>query len=161
MWLEPVSRGAEMLGDCLPHALSLLQALAPGPDGRIEDPRFSTGDPATDRLELEFRFRSGNDGIDVRIELRHSDTTPRNAGYALDGRRASRLVSGDDYRLSFEDGDRRVPMADPLPLLVADFVAAIGRATVRGGDRSRDIVQRMGLIETLVIAHRDEAGDTT
>ena len=59
MRLQPASRGAQMLGDCVPHVLSLVQALLPGGSGRIERLRFTGADPDPDRLDLGFRCLLG------------------------------------------------------------------------------------------------------
>lgn len=125
MELEPASRGLQSLADTLPHALSLLQRLVPGGDARVEDVRFSTREPDADELTIRFRYRTGSHACDAAVRLRHREAPPRHAAYALDGRRAARLVSPSDYRLSFADSDRSVPIDDPLTGLVADFVAAL------------------------------------
>ena len=87
MRLQPASRGVQMLGDSVPHVLSLIQALLPGGAGRIERLRFSGGGPASDRLDLGFRFCSGDRELGVEIELRRSDRHPRagRASKSMDG----------------------------------------------------------------------------
>jgi hypothetical protein len=151
--LQPDSSGVQMIGDAVPHALSLIQALLPGASGRIEQLRFKGGRPASQRLALEFRYRAGDRELEVAIELLRSDRRPRQARLEIDGRRAERLVAADGYQLSFAEGDRTVPLPDPLTLLVADFVSALPlpgeRATM---SRSREIMERMELLERIVAA---------
>jgi predicted dehydrogenase len=153
MRLEPASPGVQMLGDSAPHVLSLIQALLPGAAARIERPRFSGGEPGSDRLDVEFSVRAGARELAVAIELRRSDRHPRQAWLEIDGRRADRLVGGDGYQLSFAADGRTVPLPDPLTLLVADFVRALPLRGERAtASRSREIVERMELLERIVAA---------
>lgn len=152
MQLEPVSRGLTSLGDALPHPLSLLQALLPGP-ARVRDVAFSTRDPAAAELVLSFRFETDAAACDAEVRLTQSERQPRRAALALDGRLARRLVSPEDYRLCFADAERSVPLPDPLTRLVADFVGAL-----HGGHHSRTdpILQRMQMLAAIAAAWAHE-----
>ena len=153
MRLQPASRGAQMLGDSVPHVLSMIQALLPGGEGRIERLRFSGGEPASDRLDLGFRFLAGDRELEVEVALRRSDRHPREAALEIDGHRAERLVVPDGYRLFFAADGREVPLPDPLTLLVTDFVAALASPGERAkASRSREIAERMELLERIVTA---------
>jgi predicted dehydrogenase len=149
MELQPASTGLQSLADSMPHPLSLLQTLAPGPDARVEDVCFSTRDPQSCVQTVRFRYRSGGCEIEAEVRLEASSTQPRRAAIALDGRRARRVVAPEDYRLFFADANRSVPLADPLTRLVADFVAALDGARTRG----REITQRMQLLADIVDAY--------
>jgi len=150
MLLQPSGSGARMLADSLPHPLSLLQHLAPGPDPKLEGVRFSSTDPAASRVFVRFRYRAGAAETACEVELRPTRKHPREVALAVDGRRARRKVSAPDYRLGFEDGARTVAFDDPLRLLVADFVAAMERGGSRqAGARHRRIVERMALLDEL------------
>lgn len=157
MELEPVRRGLASLGDALPHPLSLLQHLVPGEHAALEDVRFSTRDPAADALSVRFRYRTESRHCDVSVHLTRGEKPPRRAAYALDGRRARRVVAAPDYRLSFVDADRSVSIADPLTLLVAEFVAALEDVT-KGAipPPARAIRQRMQLLADLATAYTSE-----
>lgn len=158
MRLQPASRGAQMLGDSVPHVLSLIQALLPGGAGRIEQLRFAGGEPASDRLDLAFRFLAGERALEVEIELRRSDGHPREAVLEIDGLRAERLVAADGYRLSFGADGRRVPLPDPLTRLVADFTAALPPPGARAtATRSREIAERMELLGHIVTGFARQA----
>ena len=151
MTLQPASRGAQMLGDSVPHVLSLAQALLPGGPGRIESLRFMGGTADADALDLAFTYGSGERALGVEVELRRSERHPREAALAIDGRRAQRLVSADGYRLSFASDGRTVPLPDPLLGLVADFVRALPSPGERAtASRSREIADRMELLEQIV-----------
>jgi predicted dehydrogenase len=151
MRLTPTSRGVQMLGDAMSHALSLLQALNPGAAPVIEDPHFSTADPPADELVARFVYRAEAAATQVCVTLERSEAWPRWATVAVDGRVAQRQVSADDYRLSFVDGDRAVSVPDPLTLLIEDFVRALHARS--DASRSREIVTRMALLDALVEAY--------
>jgi predicted dehydrogenase len=151
MRLQPSSRGVQMLGDSMSHALSLLQALNPGAAPVIEDPCFSTAGPPADDLVARFVYRSEAAATQVCVTLERSEAWPRGATVAVDGRVARRQVSTDDYRISFVDGERAVPVPDPLTLLIDDFVRAL--RTRSDASRSREIVARMMLLDALVEAY--------
>jgi predicted dehydrogenase len=154
MWMGPTSRGRQMLLDALSHPLSLLQALFPGPDTALADARFSTRDPAAGKLETSFLFRAGEREVRVRVELASTPHQPRPAGYALDGFRAQRRVRMEDYALFFEDGGRRVAVADPMRRLVAGFVASIASADASGeGPHRVGLGRRARWLEQLIAAY--------
>ena len=154
MELQPTSTGPQMLGDCLPHVLSLLQAVVTGNAARVEDAAFSTHDPRAEHLLVRFRLRRGAAVTRVTADLRFSDVLPRRAAYGLDGRWARREVSLPEYRLSFRDRGRNVAMADPLRLLVEGFVGAISRGgDPRARSRGPEIAERMRLLAEIVEAY--------
>jgi hypothetical protein len=158
MRLQPASRGVQMIGDSVPHVLSLLQALVAAPLGPLERLRFAGGSPDSDRLDLDFVARSGGHEVGVEIELRGSDRHPRQAMLEIDGHRAERVVSADDYRLSFAADRRTVPLPDPLTLLVADFVRTLAApGDPAAATRSREIGERMDLLEQIVIGFEQHA----
>jgi hypothetical protein len=148
--LQPASRGVQMIGDSLPHVLSLAQALLPAGERRIEGLRFRGGGADAEALDVSFTVAVGDRALAVEVELRRSQRHPREASLTIDGRRAQRLVSGDDYQLSFADDGRTVPLPDPLTQLVADFVRALPSPGERAAGRSREIVERMELLESIV-----------
>ncbi len=150
MRLQPAGRGAKMLADSLPHPLSLLQRLVPGTAPRVTDLSFSDTACDASHVHLRFRYRAGDAETVCDVELRQTQSHPRDVALAIDGHHASRRVSTPDYRLSFQDGTRSVPLEDPMSLLIADFVATLQRG---GSDaarvRHREIVERMALLGQL------------
>jgi hypothetical protein len=152
MEMEPSSRGLQSLADALPHPISVLQALLPGAP-RVRDVSFSTRDPQAARFCIRFRYETDVAGCDAAVTLTHSDRRPRRTALALDGRRALRQVSPQDYRLCFADAGRSVPLPDPLTLLVFDFVAAL-----RSGGRAQPapILQRMQVLAAIAAAYAAE-----
>ena len=151
MTLQPANPGVDRLGDSLPHALSLVQALSPGP-GRLEDP--SVLGIRGDVLEIAFSYHTAACRTAVCIRLRRTDAIPRRVTFAVDGRSARRVVD-DDYRLFFADADRRVAVEDPLTLLVSDFVCAISaHAGARAPSQGREIAERMEMLAAIVDTYR-------
>ncbi|NQZ96379.1 MAG: Gfo/Idh/MocA family oxidoreductase [Myxococcales bacterium] len=150
MFLEPADSGLQMLGDSLPHALSLLQALIPGNAPRLDRVRYE-GDPWDGPIVAAFRFRSGGHATRCRVVLSPSAARPRRAGFVTDGQRAERRVVPGSYEITFSDGDRSVPVPDPMPRLVADFVSRVRRSTVERerAERAR-IGDRLRLLDNLV-----------
>jgi predicted dehydrogenase len=135
MRLSPASfEPRAMLADSLPHPLSLLQALVPGP-ARIAGIRFES--PARGSLRLAFEWHGAAAApVAVEIALETKERPPREAAVAVNGRRAERRIRPADYALFFADGAREVPVPDPLRALLADFVAEPARApTGESGER--------------------------
>ena len=125
-----------MLIDSMSHPLSLVQALVE-PNGPIAGLAFSTADREAGRLAASFRVPTEGGGTVVRVRLSSHPRQPRPAGYAVNGLTAERRVRMEDYALTFEHGARSVPVEDPLGVLVAAFVAAVGPATeMRGAETS-------------------------
>ena len=150
MRLQPAGPGAKMLADSLPHPLSLLQRLRPGNDPQVTDISISPPAPEASRVEVRFRYRVGGSEIACEVELSPTQSHPREVALAIDGRHATRRVSAPDYALSFVDGERSVPLEDPMTLLVADFVATLQRgADQTARERHREIVDRMTLLDQL------------
>jgi predicted dehydrogenase len=144
MRLSPASdEPRAMLGDAIPHPLSLLQALAPGPP-EIAGIRFDAAEPGS--ISLAFEWRAGGARVEVAITLVTQRRPPREAGYAVNQLWAERRIAGSDYALYLGDGPRQVPVPDPLRALLADFVADPARApTGESGER-------MALLERILDA---------
>ena len=93
MRLAPDSSGLDALGDCLPHPLSLLQALAPAKRPQVESPRIRSRDGSVD---VQFAYVADDARVEVDLALRQQATTPRPASLEIDGRgrRGGRLGRG-------------------------------------------------------------------
>lgn len=155
MRLSPASRGETMIGDALPHALSVLQALVPDPAPRLEDLAFSTHRPDAGELSLTFRYGAAGGTVEAAVELIRGDALPREAGLTINDRAARRRVRMDDYALFLGSGDREVPMEDPLHLLLAAFLQDLDAARA-GGRPTPDptIAPRTRMVESALSAFR-------
>ncbi len=143
MRLSPVSdEPRAMLGDAIPHPLSLLQALAPGP-ARVAGIRFDAAERGL--VSLAFEWQAAGAQVEVAITLVTQLRPPREAGYAVNQLWAERIL-GSDYAMHFGNGPRQVPVPDPLRALLADFLADPTRApTGESGER-------MALLERILDA---------
>lgn len=128
MRLSPSCTGRAMIEDSLPHFLSVLQALWPL-DARCELLRVDSGtlqaDTEAASLRLSLRLPTGD--VEAELELRHCPQQPRPAWLELDGDRMQRRI-GADYRIEFTAAARSVTAADPMQLLVEDFLTAVAGA---------------------------------
>jgi len=157
MWMQPASAGVLGLADSLPHPLSLLQALVPGGGARLTKLRFAAADPERANQTLDFHYCTDSHAVDVTVHLERTDRDRRQAAFAIDGKRARRVIRGTSYRLCFaDDAGREVPLEDPMTLLLDDFVAALRGERERAPDPR--IAARMALLAKLVEAHPDSAG---
>ncbi len=155
MLMQPASSGVQAFGDSLPHTLSLLQTLVPGPRAHLAQIVFTAHHPRSRAAEVAFEYRTDLRHTRVRVRLVPSATSPRAAAYALDGKRADRRVTGNDYQLSFVgESGRSVPLEDPLTQLVADFVAMLRSGVLR--TQRAGIAERMSLLGQLVDAYREQ-----
>lgn len=149
MHLSPVSSGRALLGDCLPHPLSVLQALVPG-EPRVEHVQHRALDAG-----LDLRFDYCADGARVAVELRllPDPGFPRAAGLSIDGLRAERRIELPGYRMSFCDGERCVALPDPLTARIRAFAADL-RAVLAGAvpPDPAPIVHRMEMLDILASA---------
>jgi hypothetical protein len=122
--LSPPGRGPEMVPDALPHALSLLQALAPDPDARLEGLTAVWGDEEGRALSVRGTFAAAGRRIAFDVALTEGGASPRPFALALDGRAARRQVDAG-YAMRLVDGARAVPLPDPMAALASAFLARL------------------------------------
>lgn len=130
MGLAPASEGRAMLGDALPHPLSLALALRPDLE-RLTSCTFDLDGAA--RCTLRAALAGERGPLSLRVELLGRDLGgARAAWYAVDGLRADRCVRERDYALFLRDGARVVDLADPLRERLGAFLEEVGRAEAAG-----------------------------
>jgi predicted dehydrogenase len=125
MRLSPDGVGAGMIPEAVPHALSLLQAVLPDPEALVARPGARLLRPDASALELTFDYLAGGCEVACRVTLVRGRGQPREAAFAFDGHPARRRVEMGGYRLFLEDGRRSVPLPDPVPRRVGDFLGAV------------------------------------
>lgn len=159
MHMSPVNDGEQMLGDSLPHPLSLLQALVSDPAPHLEAVQLESPGGLSRDLDLAFDYVAAGRRIPCEVRLRHHASVPRPAGFTLDRRRAERRISMPDYQMELCDGARCVPLPDPLTVHVQGFSADL-RAVLAGAvpPDPAPLVRRMEMLETLVAAYRSRGG---
>ena len=147
MRLSPAAQDPrQMLGDSLSHPLSLLQALTGAAEAHAEGVTLAA---RPGEVELRFAYRTGAAALACEVRLRSSDRLPREAAYAVNGRWAARQIRLDDYAFTFQDGERSVPVPDPLRALLRDFLAAL---ETPGAPPDPAIPRRMALLEQILEA---------
>jgi hypothetical protein len=171
MLLSPHAAGAEMVPNALPHALSLLFALAPA-GGSVEGIRtanFARQVDSTAPAKVSFRYQHCGGSTEVSVTLRPAASPPRAAGYAIDGYAARRQIEMQDYRMFFEAASsddcemwhrgaaasnhvRRVRLEDPLQRLLAEFVDRCQQAS-HGTARAAEINKDATILERLAILY--------
>lgn len=160
MKLAPTDAAAKMLGELLPHPLSLLQAIAPVASAqerpRLAAIRFSHRDLERPDLELSFRYLAGAHALDVRLVFQQRRTQVPEVGFGINGYDAVRRVEPKSYRMEFCAGARAVELPDPLATFVADFLVAVRtRDLAREAVRKAQILERQILLAELCEAFRD------
>ncbi len=152
MGLSPASLGLQMIGDALPHPLSLAQALRPDLERLISVEVDVVGQA---HLEVAALLEGGRGPLEVRASLVGTAAPgPREAWVAVDGRRAERVIDPADYSLSLRSGDALVPMPDPLTARIASFVDQILGERPCPWTRPGDLARRASMLEAAVVSHR-------
>ncbi len=136
----------QMLGDALSHPLSLLQALTSGAAASAEQIALVA---RTGEVSLRFAYRTATASTACDVVLRASNRPPREAAFAVNGRWAEREIRPADYAFTFRDGERSVPVPDPLRALLRDFLAAL---QTPGAAPDPAIPRRMALLEQILEA---------
>lgn len=155
MRLSPASEGERMLVDSLSHPLSLLQALLPDSDARLESVGFEEPGPGALSVRFDWCAAGGRTACEVRLV--RSESVPREAGYGVNGRWAERLVRKSDYSMLFADGDRTVDLPDPLRVLLAGFVGGLegpASGVPASGTVAGTLIQRMRMLDSMIEAYR-------
>ena len=160
MRLTPDGSGEDLVGDCLPHPLSVLQALLPEPGPRLERVSFTGRGSEPADLHVSFVFATDRSRVEAEVALVQGRQGPRPAGprpasLALDGHLAERRVKLPEYTMEFADDARSVPLPDPLSARIAGFVAEL-RDVLAGGapPDPAALLERMALLATLRDAYR-------
>ncbi len=156
MLLAPVGQGVDALRDSLSHPLSLLQALCPDADPRLEAIGFERVSDTPATLRVRFRYCTSHARVSCSVDLLADAPLPRPASLAIDGLRAERRIRLPEYRMELADGARAVPLPDPLTQHLAVFAASL--RAVLAGARPPDpapIARRLELLSSLVDAFPD------
>ena len=134
MHLAPRHRGIAGVEDSLSHPLSLLAAVCPGPDARVEQVSVSRDD-ATWRVAFDYVVAPRR--IACTVTLSPGAAPPRPAAYAFDGAWAHRTI-GTNYSMKLNAAGGAVPsgeapvgegivLPDPSALLVRSVVERVAQ----------------------------------
>ncbi|MEM9379775.1 MAG: Gfo/Idh/MocA family oxidoreductase [Planctomycetota bacterium] len=154
MGLAPTAPGVQMIGDALPHVLSVAQALRPGLGGaesiRIEHPR-----PEFLRIRARLFGEEGALEVDAHLDA-SAKGQPREAWLAIDGVRADRCIRTRDYAMFLRSGAGLVDLPDPMTARLADFLEAVRR--VQGGlagSVDRQISRRAAILDAVARGYEE------
>ena len=157
MGLAPASLGAQMIGDAVPHPLSLAQALIPSLDGARDVTFESPGDRSV-RVHATLTGPSAELALEVHL-MGDAQNQPREAWYAIDGKRADRCVRKDDYAMFLRHGAQVVDLPDPLfarlGTLVRDLEDPEAEAT---SPVDRSLSKRVAMLASIDAAFRRAGG---
>ena len=161
MSLCPASAGLQILGDALPHPLSMLLELSPDPNARAENVSLQIHNPEQDHLSLSFDYVAAASTIRVELEFRSQmEPGPRPASYALDGNRAERRIREPEYQMELVDGSRSVDLPDPLRAQIALFLDELSSFGASGGSLAWELLRaRQRLLASICEVCRPELDD--
>ena len=124
MWLSPQSRDKTMIVDAAPHLLSMLYALIGA--GRIQDVAFDYRTNGEDNeLDVKFNYLHARGNTEVGLSLKPTNTYPKPAAYAINGKRVNRHIKRSDYLIALHSPDKQLPVVDPLVCSVKNFIGSI------------------------------------
>ncbi|MCE9553827.1 MAG: Gfo/Idh/MocA family oxidoreductase [Planctomycetes bacterium] len=177
MLLAPAEDGPGMIPNAMPHVLSLLLSCVPT-GGRMERPRMER--PVAGRLNVKFDYVHTAGHTSVQAWFIQAPRQPRPAGYAINDCTVRRTIRMSDYAMFLEMGDQRlseiarggpelavsaatadsdeklqrVPLEDPLRLLLADFISRCRAGNARGVDPA--LLDNVRLLDALYAAAVDQ-----
>lgn len=156
MGLAPASTGRQMIGDALPHPMSVAQALRPDLESAA-DIRFERDDEP--RLLVRANLEGERGALALEVELDGAAAaSPRRAWLALDGRRAERCVRPRDYALFLRDGARLVDLPDPLLARLSAFCGDATRGSRTAPAPDRTLSRRAAMLAAIDAAYADAFG---
>lgn len=174
MLLCSAAPGIELVIGGVPHALSLLYALCPsgGVAERIRVEPNDSHDGVATALTVSFQYTHCQGRTNVSVDLCHMPQSPRPAGYAIDGQSVRRIIESNGNQQFFVTSDtesrtgerplRRVPIADPLRLLLLEFqrrVTAADQGVLDASQADATLLERLGLLRTIeAVARRAITG---
>lgn len=161
MLMAPPQRGLERWSELLPHPLSLLQAIAPGP-AELSDLRFAETDPEAADARLDFTWRGHARTLQCEVVAEDLGRWPRPAEFAFDEALCRRRVVAKDYRIRFESEvpeprqrAHAVAIGDPMEACLRDFFRRVLAARARGSaPMDEALVRRQALLEQMLDAWR-------
>ncbi len=151
MGLTPASAGLQMIGDALPHPLSIAQALRPDLEHTVG---VEVNAPHEGHMEVVALLEGAHGAMTVRALLDGTAAPgPRAAWYSVDGRRADRHIEAPDYSLSLQAEGRVVPLPDPLTARITSFVEQVQHGGPCPWTRPGDLTRRASTLEAAAAAH--------
>ncbi|MEM7198729.1 MAG: Gfo/Idh/MocA family oxidoreductase [Planctomycetota bacterium] len=152
--MAPSGTGRTMVVDSASHLLSLVQSVVPiDASTRVRRLEISDRSAASERTEVVLELESPFPTVRCTLYLERCAEQPRPQWIALNGQRVERRIQMSDYSMGYWDGQRGVPVADPLAAQVRAFVQIVGepdRDRIRA--ESDAILERARLYRDIVAA---------
>ena len=128
MWLWPQSKDKNRILDAVPHLLSMLYVLVGA--GQIQN-IFSNNESnnLVTSLKIEFDYLHARGDTKVCIHLDSTDSFPKPAAYAINGKRVDRCVELPRYLISLQTSEKQLPLVDPLASSIKNFIGSIHSKT--------------------------------
>ncbi len=121
MYMQPESKGVDVLEEQLAHTNSMLVALVPG--GRAEKVQFRV--TSDEEIGVHFDYRAGKTLCTVRYTFKHKAERPRNLQFTINGVTFTRRV-GEGYTQQLVTGEAVIAIEDPLKTSIEMFLGAQG-----------------------------------
>lgn len=124
MYLAPSAVGLDMVVESVSHPLSLLFALV-GP-GRVEGRscRYQE-ESGIGQTHVSFDFHHATGTVAGLVHLKTEPNQPRNAWFALNGKRVDREIRPPHYGIALRSDARTIAVDDPLRLQIRNFLLAL------------------------------------
>ncbi|MGI9289689.1 MAG: hypothetical protein ACR2QG_00270, partial [Gammaproteobacteria bacterium] len=121
MQLSPVSLGAEMLVDALPHAWSMLVHLA----GEGAASKLTCSETGPDSIQVAGTYEGERAVTRFSFDMQHCPEQPRPFAYSINGHRVDRIIEPASYAMSFNGNDVTTPIRDPLAARIERIVTLV------------------------------------
>ena len=118
MLMCPISIGAEMVLDAMPHVFSMLYSLVGKGDIKEVDCLFSDKEK---HLQLEFVYGHQYE-TKVKCNFMQLKEQPKPAKYTINNYEVSRHVETSNYQIYFWGNGKKIKIIDPLQSLIEHFI---------------------------------------
>jgi hypothetical protein len=125
MELCPSSSGRSMLIDAMPHAWSMLTALAGR--GRLESIQVTFSNEQ--QCDVHGVYLHAQGSCIFHVTLRNRTEQPRPFGYTINGYRVDRVIDTKDYSMSFKTDSGVYSIADPLEKRIKKVLTSLKNKT--------------------------------
>ena len=154
MLLSPKLRGEHRWQDILPHPLSLIQKISPGP-AHIE--KVAYAEHSSDSLDsaLRFEYCTHSRALECEIILEDMGTLPPPAEYSIDDKLCHRII-GEHYQMQFtahaNEPQNAVSVGDPMGQNLRQFLKRVNLITSSRASVAidEDLIRRQYLVEALL-----------
>lgn len=146
MLMCPISVGAEMVLDAMPHVFSMLYSLVGKGYIKNVDCLFSKQEK---RLQLEFVYGHEYE-TKVKCNFMQLKEQPKPAKYSINNCEVSRHVETSNYQIYFWGNERKIKIADPLQSLIQHFINNIQNSNMTDTKKLINNMQQLHCLYSIV-----------